>query len=174
MGDMRLIPDRPDLRGREGADLALPRLPIFFGRVGIDTYICRERNTSMDTSDFLASLLGPFFLVLGVGMAVSPTGWRIIVEEFLASRALIFLAGLLAFLPGLAIVLTHNVWSADWRVVITLIGWLGVIGGTFRLLFPMQVRAIGATMIARAEGLRVAGVVAAVLGLFLVWFGFIA
>ena len=37
---------------------------------------------------------------------------------------------------GLAIVLTHNIWAADWRVLITLFGWLNVIGGALRLFAP--------------------------------------
>ena len=45
-------------------------------------------------------------------------------DEFLRSRALIYLSGVLIHDGGLAIVLTHNVWVADWRVLITLLGWL--------------------------------------------------
>ena len=129
----------------------------------------------MEASVFLASLLGPFFLVVGVGMAATPESWRTMAGEFLASRALIFVAGLLAFLPGLAIVLTHNVWAFDWRLIITVIGWLGLIGGVFRLLFPMQVRAIGTAIIGGSDQvLRAAGVVASLLGLVLAYYGFMA
>ena len=34
---------------------------------------------------------------------------------------------------GLAIVQVHNLWVADWRVIITLISWLGVLGGIVRI-----------------------------------------
>ena len=128
----------------------------------------------MDVSAFLASMFGPFFLVVGIGMVTASQAWRTMAEEFLASRALIFLAGLLAFLPGLAIVLTHNVWAFDWRLMITALGWLGLIGGTFRLLFPMQVRAIGGALLARAEWLRTGGVIVASLGALLAYFGLLA
>ena len=47
--------------------------------------------------------------------------------EFIGSRALIYVAGVLAFMPALALVLAHNVWVADWRVLITLIGWFALI-----------------------------------------------
>jgi uncharacterized protein YjeT (DUF2065 family) len=126
----------------------------------------------MDASHFLASLLGPLFFVMGIGMAATPKSWRAMAEEFLASRALIFVAGLLAFVPGLAIVLTHNVWVFDWRVIITIFGWLGLIGGAFRLLFPMQVRAIGTAMLGNVQVLRPAGIAVALLGAVLIYFGF--
>ena len=30
---------------------------------------------------------------------------------------------------GMAVILTPDVWTADWRVLITLLGWLTVIAG---------------------------------------------
>jgi uncharacterized protein YjeT (DUF2065 family) len=127
----------------------------------------------MDISIFLAKLLGPMFLVMGAGMVIGPQGYRDMAREFLASRALIYIAGILAFLPGLAIVLTHNVWVFDWRVLITIFGWLGLLGGIFRLLFPDQVKAIGTTMLENAAWLRGGGVAVVVLGVVLSYFGFL-
>ncbi len=126
----------------------------------------------MQTSIFLARLIGPLFLVMGVSALVNGDGYRAMAEEFLKSRALIYIAGLLAFLPGLAIVLTHNVWTADWRVLITVFGWLGFIGGIFRLVFPMQVRAIGTSMIARPTALTIGAGGMLALGLILSFFGY--
>jgi hypothetical protein len=40
-----------------------------------------------------------------------------------------YLSGLLSLLAGLAIVNLHNTWRADWRVIITVLGWLMTIGG---------------------------------------------
>jgi hypothetical protein len=128
----------------------------------------------MDASIFLARMLGLFFLVMGVGIVVGMQGYRDMAEEFLKSRALIYVAGLLAFLPGLAIVLTHNLWVGDWRVIITIFGWLGLIGGAFRLLFPMQVRIIGSAMLQNGQALRIGGLAVVVLGAVLTWFGFSA
>ncbi len=126
----------------------------------------------MDASIFLARMLGLFFLVMGIGITVGIQGYRAMAEEFLKSRALIYVAGLLAFLPGLAIVLTHNVWVGDWRVIITIFGWLGLIGGAFRLLFPLQVRTIGDVMLKNGQALRIAGVGIIVVGAVLAYFGF--
>jgi uncharacterized protein YjeT (DUF2065 family) len=127
----------------------------------------------MDASIFIARLLGPMFLVMGAGMAIGPQHYRDMAREFLASRALIYIAGILAFLPGLAIVLTHNVWVFDWRLIITIFGWLGLVGGTFRLLFPAQVKAIGSALLDHTAWLRGAGVAVIVLGAVLSYFGFL-
>src|ERR1700694_4190948 len=100
----------------------------------------------MSTSLFLARLIGPVMLVVGLAVFANQRGFRDMSEEFLASRALMFLSGLLVMPVGLAIVLTHNIWTTDWRVLITLFGWLTTIGGALRLLAPMFVVKIGRAM----------------------------
>jgi hypothetical protein len=127
----------------------------------------------METSIFLARLIGPVLLVMGVGMVANRQGFRTMAEEFLASRALIFLAGLLALVPGLAIVLVHNVWAFDWRLIITVLGWLSVIGGMFRILLPQQVTAVGSAMLARDHVLTVGGIAMLVIGAILTLFGYL-
>jgi hypothetical protein len=106
-------------------------------------------------------------------MAANADSYRTMAQEFLASRALIYIAGLLAFVPGLAIVLVHNVWAFDWRVIITLLGWLAVIGGIFRLVAPAQVQAMGSAMLARQGWLMGGGIAVAALGAVLTLVGYL-
>ena len=127
----------------------------------------------MQTSIFLAQLIGPLLLVMGLGMVADRDSFRAMAEEFLASRALIYIAGLLAFVPGLAIVLVHNVWAFDWRLIITLLGWLSVLGGIFRLLLPRQVTAVGSAVLARRNYLTMGGIAMLALGALLSLFGYL-
>lgn len=128
----------------------------------------------MYPSLFLAQLIGPTLLVIGLGMIVSRDAYRTMAQEFLGSRALIYIAGILAFVPGLAIVLTHNVWVAGWPVIITLFGWLALLGGIFRLIFPQEVTRIGSRIIAMPSALTVGGIVVLALGAVLSFFGYLA
>ena len=128
----------------------------------------------MQTSIFLAQLLGPCFLVIGVGLMLNGEGYRAMAREFLKSRPLIYLAGLLAIAPGLAVVLVHNVWTADWRVIITIFGWLGFIGGAFRILFPQQVTQVGERILDSRVGLYVPSIITLLLGAVLSYYGYFA
>jgi hypothetical protein len=83
----------------------------------------------MQVSVFLARLLGPLLLLPGVGLLVNPREFRTMATEVVGSITLIYLFGLFDFAAGLAIVLVHNVWTVNWRVLITLIGWLLLIRG---------------------------------------------
>lgn len=128
----------------------------------------------MQTSIFLAKLIGPALLVIGLGMLINRDGYRTIAREFLASRALIYLAGLFALVPGLALVLSHNVWAADWRVIITLLGWLATVGGAFRILFPEQVTEIGNRVVATPNYMLGGGIAVIALGTILSFYGYFA
>jgi uncharacterized membrane protein len=127
----------------------------------------------MAQSIFLAKLIGPILIALGAGMLVNARDFRPMVEEFLRSQALIFLSGLLSITAGLALVLTHNVWAADWRVIITVLGWLGFIGGIVRIVYPQLTRRIGASVFAQPYTLLVGGAFNLALGAILCFFGYL-
>jgi hypothetical protein len=127
---------------------------------------------TMQTSLYLAKLIGPMLLVIGIGMLINRDGYRDMAREFLGSRALIYLAGIFAFVPGLAMVLAHNIWVADWRIVITILGWLALVGGAFRILFPQEVTRIGTRVIANPSTMLIGGVVTLALGAILSFYGY--
>ena len=95
----------------------------------------------MANSIFLARLIGPIMLAVGIGVFVNGAVYRPLADEFLRSRALIYLSGLLLMTAGLAIVLTHNVWAPTGRCMITILGWLAAIGGAVRIICPAGHRA---------------------------------
>jgi hypothetical protein len=111
----------------------------------------------MQRSIFLAKLIGPFLAVCGVALMLNADGFRSIGDEIIKSPAFIYLAGLLALVAGLAIVNTHNVWIADWRVIITLAGWLSLIAGVVRLVFPRAVETLGAFVLATVSDTWIVG-----------------
>ena len=128
----------------------------------------------MDTSLFLARLIGPMLVVLAIGLLARQDSWRAMANDFVANRPLLFLSGFLTLLGGLALVNTHNVWEAGWPVIITILGWLAVIGGTARMLFPETVVGISARMLKEKTWLTVAGAVEGLLGLWLCYAGYLA
>jgi len=128
----------------------------------------------METSFFLAKLIGPVLIVIGLGLLVKQTDFREMATDFLASRAMIFLSGLLTLVAGLAIVLAHNVWEFNWPVIITILGWLSVGGGVFRILFPDSVQSMGKSMLSKPTMMTVSGAIQILLGLWLCYIGYVA
>lgn len=90
------------------------------------------------------------------------------------SPALLLIAGFMTLLLGLILVNTHNIWVADWPVVITLFGWLVLASGIMRTMFPVQAISIGNAMIGNDMLLRVLSVLQIALGGYLSWQGYLA
>jgi hypothetical protein len=128
----------------------------------------------MQTSIFLARLLGPLLLLTGAGIVLNPKSFRTIAGEVVRSVTLVYLFGFMDLAAGLAIVLTHNVWVASWRVLITLIGWLLLIRGAVRIVAPEIVMGYAAKVIRNKQVIPSAGAVVGVLGLVLCYFGYVA
>ena len=125
----------------------------------------------MSTSVFLARLIGPVMLVIGLAVFANQRAFREMAEEFVASRALIFHSGLIIMPIGLAVVLTHNIWALDGRVMITLFGWANAIGGALRLAAPAYVMQTGRAMLKQPHFIPVAAAIWVVAGALFCLFG---
>lgn len=95
----------------------------------------------MDSSLLLARLIGPFLVLVGVGVLLNRRHYATMMQRFLDNTELYYFSGVLAFLVGEVLILYHNLWVWDWRVVITVIGWMSLVKGAVRIVSP----AIGLT-----------------------------
>jgi len=57
----------------------------------------------------------------------------------------VFLNGMILFIVGLVVARFHNIWTRDWRLIVTLFGWLLVIAGFLRMTFPDAPQATAGT-----------------------------
>jgi uncharacterized protein YjeT (DUF2065 family) len=89
------------------------------------------------------------------------------------SPMLVVLAGYAAFVPGLAIVYFHNRWTGGWPVVVTVMGWLSLVVGLIRMIFPTQIAAMASKLAPAPGGALIAiGVVFLLIGGFLSFKGY--
>jgi hypothetical protein len=128
----------------------------------------------MQTSLFIAKLLGPMLLVVGVALLTRPEAFRALLREFIASGVLLYMAGFFGLLGGLALLLTHNVWALDWRLLVTLIGWASLLRALVTIFWPQWIVSIGAMLIERKSAFPVAATFDLVIGAILTYFGYFA
>ena len=128
----------------------------------------------MVASVFIARLLGPVFALIGIALLLRAETYRAIVRDFLRSPALQYLAGFLGLFAGSAIVLTHNVWAFDWRVVITLIGWVTIVRAAVTVLWPEWIVPVGNVVLEHRAALLAGGAINFLIGIVLSYFGYFA
>ncbi len=125
----------------------------------------------MDNSIFLAKVLGLYILIMGIVMLVKEKKVKVVIKEVCNDPAMLFLTGAISLIAGLLLVVTHNIWVTDWRVLVTLVGWLALIRGLVRMLFPhLAVRAMNGVL-KKKSTYRMLAILALVLGVVLTYYG---
>lgn len=100
----------------------------------------------MVNSKQLAGLIGPTLIVLSLSEAKNLHIWAH------NNAPVTYLAGLLWFVAGLAVVRVHNHWRLGWALLITLSGWLALCIGLFRAFFPRRNAACRMSLLSRCMG----------------------
>lgn len=88
----------------------------------------------MDVSIFLAKSLGLYLLIMALVMLFNAQRLRAMIDESGHLSALFF-SGAVSVITGILIIVSHNVWEANWRGIITLIGYAALVKGLARLIF---------------------------------------
>lgn len=72
-------------------------------------------------------------LSLGAGLLGRVIGYT-------EDKAVTISTGYITFLLGLVTVVLHNVWVMDWRVSITVLGWITLLKGIEKIGFPDRIQ----------------------------------
>ena len=128
----------------------------------------------METSIFIARIFGLCYLILGAGLVFNRKVFGQVMDDFCKNAALLFYGGLLALVIGVVIILTHNVWVANWTVIITIIGWVALIKGIWIIIFPNTVSKFMQAYQKNENLLIVHSIFALIFGAVLTFFGFFA
>ena len=118
----------------------------------------------MPAATFIARLVGPLFAALGLGLLLNATFYAAAVGDGAHSPVLIAMAGMATLVAGLAILNAYRAWTADWRVLVTVIGWIFIIAGLIRLILPTLAETLAPAVYSGPAALMVAGVVVLIVG----------
>ncbi|MDD4939258.1 MAG: hypothetical protein PHI60_03770, partial [Candidatus Omnitrophica bacterium] len=93
--------------------------------------------------------------------------------DFFKNSALVYLSGLLTFVAGLAIVLSHNIWEMDWRLIITVFAWIALTKGVLLTVSPDLSLRMSRVFIKNTKLVAIPWTLMFALGIFLLFKGFL-
>jgi len=125
----------------------------------------------MDISVFLAKVLGLYLLIMSVAMFSNMKRFKSIMNEG-NNIYFLFVTGAMAIIMGILLVVSHNIWVADYRGLITLIGWLTLIKGTVRLVFPDYALKMIKQCTQSSQAYYITDLIVFILGVYLTYMGF--
>ena len=128
----------------------------------------------METSLFIAKILGPLVLVVAIGIMANRGFYQKVMEDFCKNAALIYIGGLFSLVIGILIVLAHNTWALNWALIITIFGWGGIIKGIWLIVFPNSIAKFMRVYQKNKALLGVHSVLALVVGTALTFLGYFA
>ncbi len=121
----------------------------------------------IEISIFFARLWGSFFIIFGLLFFITRQLGKTI--EMTKDKAFVISTGYITLIMGLVTVILHNVWVADWKVVITLLGWSTLIKGIMKVGFPEVIHK-------QAQRFKkkqiVSTIILIILGIWLIWMSF--
>ena len=126
----------------------------------------------MTTSKSIAGLIGPTLVAGAIAVLLNLGTWPALVEQGFRDPALIFVSGFPLFVAGLAILRAHNRWEGSWPVLVTVVGWLALLGGLSRILFPARLASIAVGAVQTTGVLPAVAIVFLAVGAFLSFKGF--
>ena len=127
----------------------------------------------MEISIFLAKVIGLVSVISTTAVLIRYKESLALEEEAVKNPAVTYLSGFVILILGVLLVVSHSVWTLDWRLVITIMGWLVLLKGIGRIFFPKTVKKLIEKKRDDRRFLLVEAVVLLV-GLYLIYQGFIA
>lgn len=125
----------------------------------------------METSILIAKIIGIIYLSFGLGILINTKLYQKLLEQLLIDPSIRILGGFMAIIIGILILEYHNVWEANWTVVISIIGWVALIKGVLLLTFPKFIT-IAKPLFDNEKKLRFLAIFVAVFGLIFAYLGF--
>lgn len=91
----------------------------------------------MDNSFFLAKFWGWYLIIFFCILSFNPKRIKQIFNDLNDEKFLI-MSSFMAIIVGLLNILFHNIWEANWKFIITLIGWISLFIGLSLFIFPKR------------------------------------
>lgn len=121
----------------------------------------------MTNAELIAGFAGPLLIAVAAALLVNRRTVANPITGTLNGPEFIFFSGIFTLLAGLAIVRAHNVWAAEWTILVTILGWLCIVGGVIRIIWPERVTTLRAAMMRSENSVTAWALVSLLLGAFL-------
>lgn len=90
-----------------------------------------------EVSFFLAKFWGWYFIIFFLILSFNPKRIVQVIKD-LEDQKFAIVISFIAIVIGLLNILFHNIWEADWRLIVTFIGWIALFIGLSLFIFPKR------------------------------------
>ncbi|MES2219083.1 MAG: hypothetical protein V4501_11815 [Pseudomonadota bacterium] len=125
----------------------------------------------MDISKFLSKVIGFYLIIVTSAMLLNIHQFTNNVANLMNDAPLLFITGVFTLVLGLLMVVSHNIWEWNWRVVITIFSWIALLKGIGILFYPQMMNKSAFFLIEHTSIAYLGAVCDLVIGIILCYFG---
>ena len=125
-------------------------------------------------SIYLAQILGPYFIIMGLAILFNLKLFKKLAKDLSKNILTVYFMGVFALFIGLVLVSVHNLWVADWRVLLTIIAWGALVKGFIIVIAPELAVNWPKKLSKKSNSYIIKAVGAIIIGIFLMYQGFMA
>lgn len=126
----------------------------------------------MDSSRFISRVLGLYLVILNTVLFFHQQEYLTVLQSLSYDPALIFVLSMWLIGLGLVMIICHNIWRWNWRLLVTLLCWLTFIKGLGLLIYPNFILRTVQSMAIHPHQLMISLIIDFILGLVLCYFAF--
>lgn len=108
-------------------------------------------------------IFGLTYASFGLAMLINPVAMKAAIDELPLNRAAMFTMSVLSLVFGAAVIATHQLWGSTSQVIVSIMGWLGLLKGFIYLAFPHSIDHFK-PMLNHLSKIRAAGLFCLVIG----------
>jgi len=126
----------------------------------------------MNISKFLAKVIGIYLIIIGIGMFLDMHRFLIGFDDIIKDQPLLFVTGFFTLIMGILMVVSHNIWQWNWRVIITIMAWSTLLKGILLVFYPQLTESYTLFFVNNIGISYLTAVFAFITGIILCYFGF--
>jgi hypothetical protein len=119
----------------------------------------------------LARVAGPYFVIMGLTLAVNTSLMALILPAFMQDRPLVLATGAFTLILGLVVIAAHHHWANAAAIAVSMIGWAAAIKGAWLMIVPETGAALTALIVRTPPLLLLCAVLVVLLGAWLSFIG---
>lgn len=112
------------------------------------------------------------FVTMGIAMVTAPSEVKKGIDGMLKNSGTVFLGGMLSLFFGAFIATFHNKWGNTSEIVISLMGYAGLLKGLLYIGFPKQLIKLSTKVYSNEKSIRGVGIIILILSGFLLYKAF--
>lgn len=126
----------------------------------------------MEVSKFLSKVIGLYEIIISLAMLINMNQFMADIQGMMNNGPLMIYIGCVTVIMGLLLVVSHNIWQWQWRVLVTIVAWIVLLKGASILLFPHVLDQITLQFVTNSHFAYSVAIVDLLFGVLFCYFGF--